>query len=278
MVAAGPLNDHQGTGSIGTSVKRDVAVLRIGILLGGILLWEAIAMSGLLYKDVVPSLVRIGGAVVSILFQGSHPLNLFGTEFYVPAFYRNLGVTAYEIGVALVIGGSAGLIVGWVLGVNRFLDQAFERYLYYLGPTPKIIFFPLMIMWFGVGPSSKIAMGVISCFFPIALSVTAGVRQVDRVLVRVGRSFRMTAWQMFTKIYVPATREPIFNGVRLGLGVAMVGTLLAETKLSKEGIGFMIINAYTTFDMPRMYGILILLFAIAIGLNAFINKIRAQWR
>jgi ABC-type nitrate/sulfonate/bicarbonate transport system permease component len=127
-------------------------------------------------------------------------------------------------------------------------------------------------MWFGVGPGSKIAMGTISCFFPIVLSAAAGVRQIDKVLIRVGRSFRVNTWQMVTKIYLPAMREPIINGVRLGLGVAVIGTLLAETKLSNQGVGFSIINAYSTFDMPRMYALLILLFVVAIGANALVGR------
>src|SRR5262249_6062361 len=163
------------------------------------------------------------------------------------------------------------------------LSRAFEAYLYYLGPTPKIIFFPVMIMWFGVGPGSKIAMGAISCFFPIALSTAAGMRQIDPVLIRVGKSFRLNAWQMVTKIYLPAMRHPIINGVRLGLGVAIIGTLLAELKLSTVGIGFLIIQAYSLFDMPRMYAMLIVLFVIAIGVNALVgrlgglNTIRRSW-
>ena len=140
--------------------------------------------------------------------------------------------------IALAIGGTAGLRSASLLGANPFLSQAFERFLYYLGPTPKIVFFPIMIMWFGVGPESKVAMGTLSCFFPIVLSAAAGMRQIDKVLIRVGRSFRLNTWQMVTKIYLPAMREPIVNGVRLGLGVAMIGTLLAETKLSNQGIGF----------------------------------------
>ena len=87
-------------------------------------------------------------------------------------------------------------------------------------------------------------MGVLSCFFPVALSAAAGMRGIDRVLIRVGRSFRLTTWQMVTKIYLPAMRLPIVNGIRLGLGVAIIGTLLAETKLSNQGIGFLIISAY----------------------------------
>ncbi len=145
--------------------------------------------------------------------------------------------------------------------------------LYYLGPTPKIIFFPIMIMWFGVGPGSKVAMGTLSCFFPVALNVAGGMREIEKVLIRVGRSFRANTWQMVTKIYLPAMRQPVVNGVRLGLGVAVIGTLLAETKLSNRGIGFLIINAYSTFDMPRMYALLILLFVVAIGANALVARV-----
>ena len=65
------------------------------------------------------------------------------------------------------------------------------------------------------------------------------MRQIDRVLIRVGQSFRATTWQMVGKIYLPAMRAPIVNGVRLGLGVAVIGTLLAETKLSNRGIGYL---------------------------------------
>jgi ABC-type nitrate/sulfonate/bicarbonate transport system permease component len=188
-------------------------------------------------------------------------------------YYFNLGVTAAEILTALAIGGSAGLVVGLVLGANRFLSRAFEPYLYYLGPTPKIIFFPVMIMWFGVGPESKVALGTLSCFFPIALSVAAGMRQIDKVLIRVGKSFQASTAQMVFKIYIPAMRHPIITGIRLGLGVALIGTLLAETKLSNKGIGFLIIQAYSTFDMPRMYAMLIVLFVLAIGANALIGRL-----
>jgi ABC-type nitrate/sulfonate/bicarbonate transport system permease component len=267
----------------GTPALSSVTKLRIALIAAVVLLWEATAASGLLFRDVVPSLATIGRAVVATLTHPDTPLAIdigFGAlrlkgAFLIPEFYGHLWTTVYEVGLALVIGGLAGLVVGIVLGANRFLSNAFEHFLYYLGPTPKIIFFPIMIMWFGVGPGSKVAMGTISCFFPIALSAAAGLRQIDKVLIRVGRSFRANAWQMATKIYLPAMRAPIVNGVRLGLGVAIIGTLLAETKLSNRGLGFLIINAYSTFNMPKMYSLLILLFAIAIGVNALVTRVGA---
>jgi NitT/TauT family transport system permease protein len=236
-----------------------VSLLRIAIILGVLALWEVLAHSGWLYRDVVPSLPAIARALFALLSNGE--------------YYFNLGVTAGEIGMSLLIGGSAGLVVGIVLGANRFLSKAFEPYLYYLAPTPKIIFLPIAIMWFGVDTPSKIALGTFSCFFPIALSVAAGMRQIDPVLIRVGQSFRAGTLQMVLKIYLPAMRHPIINGLRLGFGFALIGTLLAETRLSNKGIGFLIIRAYDTFSMPRMYAMLIVLFVLAIGVNALIGRL-----
>src|SRR4051812_29312542 len=108
-----------------------VTRLRIAIVLTVLVVWEATAASGLLYRDVVPSLLAIGKALVTLLANPEH--------------YWPLGVTAGEIGVGLVIGGLSGLVVGIVLGANRLLARSFESFLYYLGPTPKIIFFPIMI-------------------------------------------------------------------------------------------------------------------------------------
>lgn len=238
---------------------RPVTALRLVIILAVLAAWELLADSGLLYKDVVPSLAAIAVALAKTLSD--------------PTFYLHLGTTFYEIGIALLIGGLSGLAAGIALGASPLLARAYEAYLYYLGPTPKIIFFPVMIMWFGVGAGSKVAMGAISCFFPIALNVAAGMRAIDPVLVRVGRSFRADPWQMITKIYLPAMRHPVINGLRIGLGVALIGTLLAETKLSNRGIGFLVIQAYSLFNMPQMYSLLIVLFVISIGLNALIGRL-----
>jgi NitT/TauT family transport system permease protein len=236
-----------------------VTALRGVIVLSALLLWQGLASSGLFYRDVVPSLAPIAAALVKLLSGGD--------------FYWNLWVTIDEIAVALVIGGCAGLVAGLVIGGNKFIAKAFEPYLYYIGPVPKIIFFPVMIMWFGAGPGSKIAMGAVSCFFPIALNVAAGMRQIDTVLIKVGQSFRANPWQMAAKIYLPAMRHPVVNGLRLGLGVALIGTLLAETKLSNRGLGFVVIDAYNNFNMPRLYAILIVLFVLAVGANALITHL-----
>jgi NitT/TauT family transport system permease protein len=235
-----------------------VTLVRVVIVLTVLLAWQLLAMSGLYYGDVIPKLPVVANAVVELLGSGE--------------FYWHLLGTIEEVAVALVIGGVCGVVAGLIIGANKFLAAAFEPYLYYLGPTPKIIFFPVLIMWFGIYAGSKIAMGAISCFFPIALNVAAGMRQIDPVLIRVGQSFRANPWQMALKIYLPAMRHPVINGLRLGLGVALIGTLLAETKISKRGLGFLVNDAYSRFEMPRLYAILIVLFVLAIGINALVAR------
>jgi ABC-type nitrate/sulfonate/bicarbonate transport system permease component len=235
---------------------------RIAIAGGILALWEGLARSGLLFEGVVPKLAVIARGLAEILAA--------------PAFYANLQTTAGEVATSLAIGGAAGLLAGLVLGANRFLGRAFEPYLYYLGPTPKIIFFPVMIMWFGTGPGSKVAMGALSCFFPVALGVAAGMRRIDGVLIRVGRSFRANPPQMALKIYLPAIRAPVVTSFRLGLGVAIIGVLLAETKLSNRGLGFMVIDAYARFDMPAMYALVIVIFVLAVALNAGLSRLARE--
>ena len=219
--------------------------------------WEAMSRSGLFYGEVVPSLLKIGASLGKLLVD--------------PVFYRNLQVTTLETMLALAIGAGAGITTGIVLGANRFLMRAFEPYVYYLSPTPRIILFPVMIMWFGVGPASKIALGALSAFFAIALSTAAGMRQIDPILIRVGRSFRANIWQMAMKIYLPAMRVPILNGLRLGMGTAIITVLLGETKLSNQGLGYLIMQIYTRFDMPGLYALLITIFVIAGAVNALIG-------
>ncbi len=253
--ATTPLTDVRPAG---TDEARAVRLTRVAIVVAVLAAWEITARSGLLYRDVVPSLLLIARALGRLLIE--------------PGFYANLGVTSGEVALAILIGGGAGIAVGILLGTNPLLRRAYEPLLHYLGPTPKIIFFPLLIMWFGVGPGSKVAMGALSSFFPVAISVAAAMREINTVLIRVGLSFRLNVDQMIAKIYLPAMRAPVVNGLRIGLGVAIIGTLLAETKLANQGLGYAVIQTYATFDMPRMYALLIVVFLLAVGINAVLGR------
>jgi NitT/TauT family transport system permease protein len=232
--------------------------VRVATIVAILIFWEALARSGLLYNDVVPPLATVVGALISLLSGG---------EVYV-----HLGWTAFEAGIALLIGAVTGIAAGIAFGANRFLQRSYEPYLYYLGATPKLIFFPIMIMWFGIGPSSKIALAAITCFFPIALSTLNGMQEIAQVYIRVGKSFRASTGQMIAKVYIPAIRRAVLTGIKLGFALALVVTLLAETKIANRGLGYLVIQAFNIFDMPRMYALLITVFVFAVGANAVLGS------
>jgi ABC-type nitrate/sulfonate/bicarbonate transport system permease component len=235
-----------------------VLPLRIATLVGLWVVWEAVARSHIVFEGVVPSSLAIAAAAGDLLAS--------------PDFYWNLELTLIEVAISLALGASAGIAVGLALGANRFIGRAFEAYFHYLAPTPKIVFLPILLVLFGIGPGSKIAMGTLSCFFPMVLSVASGVRQIDPVLLRVGRSFNLTALQTVCKIYLPALVPPIATGLKLGTGVAIIGCLLAEIKMSNRGLGFLVMQYYAQFRIPYMYAALLIAFAVAAGGNALIAR------
>jgi ABC-type nitrate/sulfonate/bicarbonate transport system permease component len=209
------------------------------------------------WHGAVPSSITVLRALWALVIQGD--------------FYINIAVTLGETLAALLIGGVLGFFVGLVLGARPFLGRAFEPYLHYIAPTPKIVFLPVIMLLAGVGPDSKIALGALSCFFPMALSIAVGVREVNPVLLRVGHSFRLTPAQLVRKIYLPALLAPLAVGLRLSLGLALVGCLLAEVKMSNAGLGFLAMQAYGQLDIPSMYAVLLVVFALAAAGNALVG-------
>lgn len=233
--------------------------LRIVGLLAVLAVWEIAGWSGLFFRGVLPSTIFILKALFDLITSAD--------------FYLHLGVTTFEVLVSFVIGCGAGTIVGLILGANKYTGEVFEPFIHYLAPTPKIVFLPILLVLFGVGMSSKIALGAISAFFPMALGVGAGVRQVSQVLLRVGKAFSLTPMQTVRLIYIPALVPPIATGLRIGLGIAIVGCLLSEYKLAKAGLGFLAGQYYESFDVASMLAVLLLIFVLASLGNMAIEKL-----
>jgi NitT/TauT family transport system permease protein len=248
----------------GVSERRRVLAIQAITIVAVLCAYEALARSHLLYAGVVPPLWDIAIAFAGVLRD--------------PATYTNLAVTTAEIAVGFVIATVAGILVGVIVGARPWLREAVGPFLDGIATAPKIVFFPIAILLFGVGPASKAALGALSAFFPVALTVAAAVRRIDPVFVRVGRSFNASHWQMIAKVYLPALVPAIVNGMRLGLGLAIIGVLLGEIKLSDRGIGFITIDEYNHFRIPQMYATLILIFVLAVAANALIGRLEARER
>ncbi len=225
--------------------------------------WEALSRSGLLFEGVVPSSLAVFPSIFEHLIDVS--------------FWDHFGRTAYEVIVGFAIGGTVGATLGIVMGLRRFFAGVIEPYVNYLAATPKIIFLPVMMVMFGVGAGSKIAMAAISSFFPVAVSVYRGALLVNPVLIRVARSFKASQWTIVKSVYLPSLVPPLLTGLRLGLGVAIVGTLLAEIKLSNKGLGYVVIQHYNFFRTADMYAVLIIIFVIAVMINTVMDRLAARF-
>jgi ABC-type nitrate/sulfonate/bicarbonate transport system permease component len=241
-----------------------VNLIRVATLALLFLVWEALAQSGLLYEGVVPSILQVASAFVDIVAD--------------PEFYDDLATTAAEVLIGFSIATVVGVGLGIVFGTRPFLKNAVEPYVNALATTPKIIFLPIVMLMFGIGPGSKVAIGALGAFFPIVLSTTAGMLQISPVLIRVARSFNTGAVQMVTKLYMPAVSGPIVTGMRLGIGVGTIAVLLGEIKLSKAGLGFLAITYYGQYRIAHLYALLLIIFALAALLNSAMTQLEKSFQ
>jgi NitT/TauT family transport system permease protein len=239
-----------------------VTLVRAATLVIVLAVWQALSLSGLVYEEVVPSLTAIARATVSIVLD--------------PTFYYDAAVTIGEIVSGYALSVVAGIAVGLLLGLQPFLRATFIPYVNALATTPKIIFLPIVMLGFGVGPASKVALGAFAGFFPIVLSTSAGVLQVDPTLVKVARSYNLTTWQTIRKVHLPAMRVPIVTGMRLGLGVAVIAVLLSEIKFSNAGLGFLAIDFYNHFEIASLYATLVIIFLLAAAVNSGMSRLESS--
>lgn len=136
-----------------------------------------------------------------------------------------------------------------------------------------VLAYRLFLVIFGRNAATISAMGFIAALASVILKTVEGVLGVGRVLIDVGRGFSLTACRLFRKVEAPAAVPAIFTGLRLGFGIAVIGTMLAETKLSNKGLGYLIVQYYAQFDMSRMYAALIFVFAFAAAINAALTRL-----
>lgn len=241
-----------------------VARIRLVTLLCLWLAWEALAGSGLVFKGVVPSSFTVLHAAAGQLADA--------------AFYGHLWRTFYEVMSGFTIGTLSGVAIGLAMGLSNFFGRMLHPWLNVLAPTPKIIFLPVLMILFGVEIGSKVAMAAISAFFPVVVATFDGALQVPPVLIRVARSFNVARWQLVSKVYLPSMLPAVVTGMRLGLGVAIIGTLLAEIKLSNRGLGFLAIQQYEAFHIADLYAVLLIIFTLAVLANALIGRLSARLR
>ena len=241
----------------------DTAIIQVVSILAFLTFWETVSRTGIIFHELVPSVFTVANHILILLNDGE--------------FWHHFRISLYEIGLGFFVAAVFGVGLGLFLGARIFWRDVFEPIFLYLAATPKIIFFPICLMFFGLDAGSKVAMGALSGFFPIVITIITGARETNPIFLRVARSLQASPLQIYTKVYLPAILRHLFAGLRLGMGVAIIGTLLGEIKLSRGGLGFMAIGFYNQFNLASMYAIIIIIFALAGAVNWIMGMLLARF-
>lgn len=188
----------------------------------------------------------------------------FAAKFIsTPQFAAHLAETSKAFGLALLLAIVIGLTIGFALGAGRFLSEVFEPMLVALYSIPKITLYPILLLAFGLGMSSKVAFGTIHGVIPIALFTITAVRNVKPVYVKTGRVMGLNRFDLIARIVFPAALPEIFAGLRIGFSLTLIGTLLGEMFASQRGLGFLLMSAIGLHNIELIMTLTLLLTVFA---------------
>jgi ABC-type nitrate/sulfonate/bicarbonate transport system permease component len=230
-------------------------------------LWECAVSFGWVNPLFTSAPSRILSAAAQMFADGSmfEHLKVSGLEF------------AVGYGLAIIVAVPLGILMGWYRRLNAVLDP-FVSALY---ATPRIALLPLMLIWLGIGLASKIAIVFLGAVFPILVNTITGVRTLDVNFIRVARSFGSNDRQLFLTVALPSSVPLLLSGLRLGLGHALIGIVVAEMYGATHGLGFLISVSGARFQTDKvMVGIIIIALAgiLMTGLLRIIERRFEGWR
>ncbi len=233
-----------------------------GFLIGLGALWYLATHRWGVSHILLPDPVAVWHELVSVLRSGE--------------YWPDLWVTLTELAAAFAIAASAGMALGYLISRSRYWMGVLEPLLAGIYSIPIILFVPLYVLIFGLGPASKIALGATISFFPVVLNTIAGFGHVDRVLVTAARSMGASDYQLFRFVLRPAALPVILGGLRMGFTVALLSILGSETLASLAGLGHRIVHLAEDMDTARMFAYIAFVVAIAAFLNAVVSKLEAR--
>jgi ABC-type nitrate/sulfonate/bicarbonate transport system permease component len=223
-------------------------------------------------------LVRLFG-VPAFLLPG--PLSIAG------AFWESRGLllehavpTASEALLGFAGAAVAGLVSGLLINRSALAERTLYPWLVVSQTLPIIALAPILVTWFGYGPLPKVLVVVLFCFFPITVATVDGLRATDPDLIRLMRSFGATRRRIFYMVEVPGALPFLFGGVRLAVTYSVIGAVVGEWVGSSEGLGFLMIQDKSQFEIARLFAEIAVLSAMGVALFllvALIQRLAAPW-
>jgi NitT/TauT family transport system permease protein len=219
-----------------------------------------------------PAIILPGPGDVVIAFQ-----QLFSTS----TIWADLATSGRELLFGLLLATVVGLPLGLLIGWYRPLSYVLNPFVNFLYATPRIALTPLLIIWLGIGDTSKIAIVFLMAVFPILINAATGVQSLDPAVLRVARCFGARDLQIFRTIALPGTVPFIISGLRLAVGQALIGVFVAELSGAQHGVGMMMSDAGQQFQTSVVFAGLIIFAVTGVLLTSLLRRVErrfAAWR
>jgi ABC-type nitrate/sulfonate/bicarbonate transport system permease component len=242
-----------------------VVLVRLGLVAAVLAVWEVAGRAANPLLAVPPSAAL--PALRDLLLLRSYP-----------DLGASLLLTLREIATAYALAVAAGLAVGGALGMNRLLGRAYGPMLAALYAVPAVVWYPSLMLFFGLDAASKIAFGFLLGFFPVTLAVLAGIRQVDPHLVTVAKSYGAGPLTVFGRVVLPATLFTLVGGLRTGLALSVIGVIVGEILGSKRGMGALINHAYGLLRTADYVALVLVTLALIVGTDVVAGLVERKAR
>jgi NitT/TauT family transport system permease protein len=235
----------------------------------------------LIVWELLPRLVTFSAGTKLFFTTPSQIGGTLWKMFATGSIWAPLGVSASGFAVGLGLAIVVGLPLGVLIGRSRTLNAMIDPFITAFNATPRLVFLPLVVLWFGLGLWSKVVIVFIGALFPILINTYEGVRNSDKVLINVVRSFGAKEWDVARLVVIPNAMPYIIAGLRLAIGRAVLGVVVAEFFGSESGLGVMMVQAAGRYQVDIVFAGLIVFAALSLAMTAAVQMLEnrlGRWR
>jgi len=231
-----------------------------------IFLWTWAAEEELVSALLLPSPAKVFETFRSLLQTGT--------------LQKDISVSLRRILAGYSLSVAVGVLLGVVMGMSRVAEKFFSFTFTSVRQIPMIAWVPLLIIWFGIGEKSKVAVIFLAAYFPILMNTLSGIRRTDPKLVEVGKMYKLSRFRLFATIYLPSALPSIFVGLKLGLGISWMAVVGAEMIAASSGIGFRLNDARSLMQFPIVFSGMIAIAIVGVVMDLFLtllSRLAAPW-
>jgi ABC-type nitrate/sulfonate/bicarbonate transport system permease component len=235
----------------------------------------------LLAWELLPRMVTLSAGTKMFFTTPSQVAGTLWTMFSTGTIWTPLGVSASGFALGLVLSIVVGLPLGVLIGRSKNLNAMLDPFITAFNATPRLVFLPLVMLWLGLGLWSKVSIVFIGAVFPILINTYEGVRNADKLLINVVRSFGASEWDIARLVVIPNAMPYIVAGLRLAIGRAVLGVVVAEFFGSEQGLGVIMVQAAGRYQVDVVFAGLIVFAVLSLIITAMVQILEqrlSRWR